>query len=119
MVFGNDNLNVDQHKARFGAEVLTTRTPSLDWVFDELQSRGCQEVILEGGGNLVFQALQSNRLDEMYITICPLVIGGINAPSLADGLGFSAAEMRRLSLIECKQNGHELFLHYRILSNHT
>jgi len=43
-----------------------------------------------------------------------LVVGG-DAPTLADGIGFDRADVRRLQLIASDVEGDEIFLHYRVL----
>jgi riboflavin biosynthesis pyrimidine reductase len=99
-----------------GVEVLTHSDPSPVWALDVLGSRGCQSVLVEGGGDLIFQLLDAGRIDELFVTICPRIIGGVGAPSLADGRGFGAQTIRDLSLVECSQVGDELYAHYRVIS---
>ena len=67
----------------------------------------------------LFQLLAAERLDEMYVTHCPWIIGGVGAPSLCDGAGFDAKSMRRLELLDMHASGSELFLHYRVLHTET
>ncbi|NUZ07846.1 RibD family protein [Piscinibacter koreensis] len=85
----------------------------IGWIVDVLRRRGVERVLVEAGGDLVFQFLAADALDEMHVTLCPLVIGG-RTPSLAGGTGFTFDEMRRLRLLDAKQVGDELFLHYRV-----
>jgi riboflavin-specific deaminase-like protein len=84
------------------------------WILDRLAARGVETLLVEGGGDLVFQFLAADALDEMHVTLCPLVVGG-DAPSLADGTGFDRADLRRLQLVESVVEGDEIFLHYRVL----
>jgi len=114
MVFGPETLESQTHQDRFGAELIHTKEPSIEWVLDVLENRGCQTVIIEGGGDIIFQAIESNRLDEMFITICPTIIGGKSSPSIISGLGFPADKMRKLTLVSSEPIGDEIFLHYRI-----
>jgi len=94
------------------AEILRHPDPSPGWALDVLAARGCTTVLVEGGGDLIFQLLAADQLDELYVTICPRLIGGVGAPSLADGVGFGAAEIRDLQLLDMERSGDELFLHY-------
>ena len=52
-----------------------------------------ERLLVEAGGDLLFQFLAADAIDEMYLTLCPLVVGG-DAPSLADGPGFDLAELQ-------------------------
>jgi 5-amino-6-(5-phosphoribosylamino)uracil reductase len=54
-------------------------------------------------------------VDEIYITICPLVFGGRGAPAMADGLGVkSVEEATKLRIKSLKRVGQELFVVYRV-----
>jgi 5-amino-6-(5-phosphoribosylamino)uracil reductase len=117
-IFGSDEIDRDAHEA-IAARVLTTASPSASWVLDTLGAEGLANVLVEGGGDVLFQLLAANRLDEMYVTHCPWIIGGVGAPSLCDGAGFDADAMRRLELLDMHASGSELFLHYRVLHAET
>ena len=113
-VLGPDGLDVDGHEQRFGARVETTSEPEVQWALARLEALGCRSVLIEGGGDLIFRCLAEGVLDELYLTVCPLIIGGAAAPTPADGRGFDAAELRRLRLLEARHHGDEVFLHYRV-----
>ena len=87
--------------------------PPVWWIVDRLAARGVETLLVEGGGDLVFQFLAADALDEMHVTLCPLVVGG-DAPSLVDGAGFDRADVRRLELVASDVEGDEIFLHYRV-----
>ncbi len=53
-----------------------------------LESRGISQLMVEGGGTLIFSLLAAELVDELSVYIGPLVIGGEDAPTLADGEGF-------------------------------
>jgi riboflavin-specific deaminase-like protein len=87
--------------------------PPVWWIVDRLAARGVETLLVEGGGDLVFQFLAADALDEMHVTLCPIVVGG-DAPTLADGVGFDRDEVRRLELVASEVEGDEIFLHYRV-----
>ena len=117
-VFAADGIDVAAHEA-IAAQVFTTAEPTATWVLDTLASRGHSNILVEGGGDVLYQLLAAERLDEMYVTHCPWIIGGVGAPSLCDGAGFDAGAMRRLELLDMHASGSELFLHYRVLHTET
>jgi riboflavin-specific deaminase-like protein len=82
------------------------------WILERLAARGVESLLVEAGGDLLFQFLAADALDEMHVTLCPIVVGG-DAPSLADGAGFDRDEVRRFRLIASEVEGDEVFLHYR------
>jgi 5-amino-6-(5-phosphoribosylamino)uracil reductase len=81
------------------------------WILGQLARRGVERLLVEAGGDLLFQFIAADALDEMYLTLCPLVVGG-DAPSLADGPGFDFAALRRFHLLAAEPAGDEVFLHY-------
>jgi riboflavin-specific deaminase-like protein len=81
------------------------------WMLEQLAKRGVERLLVEAGGDLLFQFLAADALDEMHVTLCPLLVGG-KAPSLVDGAGFDVASLRRLRLLAAEQEGDELFLRY-------
>lgn len=82
------------------------------WIVERLARRGVERLLLEAGGDLLFQFLAADAIDEMHVTLCPLVVGG-PAPSLADGPGFDRDRVRGLELLSADVEGDEVFLHYR------
>ncbi len=91
-----------------------TENIPIPWILDTLQKRGVETLLVEAGGELLFQFLAADAVDEIYVTLCPLIIGGQHSPSLAAGSGFSSTEMRRLKLISTEIEQDEIFLHYAV-----
>lgn len=113
-VYGPPDLDRAAHERQLGAVVVTAPQPGLGWVLGQLEREGCRAVLIEGGGDMIFAALEDDLLDELYLTICPSVIGGRTAPTPADGPGFSAEELRRLQLLDVRAVGDEVYLHYAV-----
>lgn len=80
----------------------------------DLARRGVQQLLLECGGNLLSQWLAAGLVDDVYFTLCPLVLGGTGAPSLVDGPGFKWADTPRLELRHAHHVGNELFCRYSV-----
>lgn len=88
----------------------------IDWLiaFKKLQELGLNRLGILGGGKLVSALLKQNLIDEIWLTICPLILAGKNSPTPADGEGFLSAVAPRLQLLEVKTVGQEVFLHYQV-----
>jgi 5-amino-6-(5-phosphoribosylamino)uracil reductase len=88
----------------------------LDWVsaMELLSDAGLRRVVIAGGGDLIASLLAVHAIDELWITVCPLLLGGSNAPSPVEGLGFLADVAPRLELLSSEAIAHEVFLHYRL-----
>jgi 2,5-diamino-6-(ribosylamino)-4(3H)-pyrimidinone 5'-phosphate reductase len=84
--------------------------------FDWLQKKWkVKKILCEGGGELNTALIRQNLVDEIYITICPLVFGGRGAPTMADGIGVKdVADATKLRIKTMKRVGQELFVVYRV-----
>ncbi|MDZ8051720.1 MAG: RibD family protein [Aulosira sp. ZfuVER01] len=71
-------------------------------------------LVVLGGGELVASMLELDLIDELWLTVCPLILGGANAPTPVSGEGFLANLAPRLQLLEVHQVEQEVFLHYRL-----
>ena len=114
LVFGGPGLDAEGHRERFGAETRCRQDPDVAWVLDELEAMGCRSVLVEGGGDLIFQVLRTGRLREVYLTVCPKLIGGSRAPTPMDGDGLAVGEIVPLRLLDVLRLDDEVFLHYEV-----
>lgn len=87
----------------------------LEALLGDLGADGHQTVLLEGGGEIVAGFLEADLLDELFVTVCPCLIGGRDAPTPVDGEGWTLSDRRRLELSSMERVGDELFLHYELV----
>jgi 2,5-diamino-6-(ribosylamino)-4(3H)-pyrimidinone 5'-phosphate reductase len=84
------------------------------------QKWNVKRLLCEGGGEVNAALFEAGLVDEIHMTLCPVIFGGRNAPTMADGKGFAKlADAARLSLKSRKRVGDELFLVYRLVKNPT
>ena len=94
----------------FGKSKLNLRA-ALAWLRREWNVK---RLVCEGGGELNDAMFRAGLVDELHLTLCPRIIGGRNAPTIADGTGFQKlARAAQLELHSAKRIGDELFLVYR------
>ncbi|MEG4960106.1 MULTISPECIES: dihydrofolate reductase family protein [unclassified Microcoleus] len=88
----------------------------IDWIdaFQQLETLGIKRLAILGGGKLVASVLAAGLVDELWLTVCPLILGGADAPTPVEGKGFLADLAPKLELLAVKQVGQEVFLHYRL-----
>lgn len=73
-----------------------------------------KRLLCEGGGATNAALFRAGLVDELYLTICPVLFGGRDAPTIADGEGVDQLiEAARLRLVSCEQVGEELYCRYR------
>ncbi|RBI61066.1 2,5-diamino-6-(ribosylamino)-4(3H)-pyrimidinone 5'-phosphate reductase [halophilic archaeon] len=65
---------------------------ALDEAFAALEARGTEQVMVEGGGELIFSLFEAGLVDELRLFVGSVVVGGRDAPTLADGDGFVERE---------------------------
>jgi riboflavin-specific deaminase-like protein len=73
-----------------------------------------KRLLCEGGGEVNGALFQAGLVDELHLTLCPLIFGGRDAPTLADGAGVERlAQASRLRLVSMKRYEAGVFLVYR------
>lgn len=73
-----------------------------------------RRLLCEGGGELNAALFGAGLVDELNLTICPKIIGGRNAPTIAEGrLSPALSEALPFKLHSREQVGDELFLVFR------
>jgi 5-amino-6-(5-phosphoribosylamino)uracil reductase len=89
----------------------------LDWVdaLQQLRQLGLERLVVTGGGEVVASLLEVGGVDELWLTVCPLLLGGKDAPTPVEGLGVLEGIAPRLELLEVKAIAQEVFLHYQVL----
>ncbi|NUB93936.1 2,5-diamino-6-(ribosylamino)-4(3H)-pyrimidinone 5'-phosphate reductase [Haloterrigena sp. SYSU A558-1] len=75
------------------AELVTAGDERVDLLraFAALEEQGLERLMVEGGGELIFSLFEAGLVDELRTFVGPTVIGGRDAPTLADGEGFVEA----------------------------
>ena len=91
--------------------------PNWQSTFSQLQQLGLNKLAILGGGELVASLLAEDLLDELWLTLCPVIFGGKTAPTPVGGTGFCQSQAKQLNLLEVKQVEQEIFLHYQVLKN--
>jgi riboflavin-specific deaminase-like protein len=81
---------------------------ALGWLRDKWKVK---RLLCEGGGELNDALFRAGLVNELHLTVCPKIFGGRNAPTIADGLGFSRlADAARFQLKSSRRIGEEIFL---------
>jgi diaminohydroxyphosphoribosylaminopyrimidine deaminase / 5-amino-6-(5-phosphoribosylamino)uracil reductase len=61
---------------KFAARTLVYKRKSLPWVLNALGKRGVTSVLIEGGGEVLGQALNKRLIDKVQIYLGPMLTGG-------------------------------------------
>ena len=95
-------------------QILPKPHSQIPWALalKQLKQLGIEKLTVLGGGNLVSTFVENHFLDELWLTICPFLVGGENAPSLMAGQGLPLSGAKTLHLNAVKTVDQEVFLHY-------
>lgn len=95
----------------FGDKALDF-TAALRWLRKEWDVK---RLLCEGGGGINGALFQENLVDEIYMTLCPTIFGGRDAPTMADGIGIeSLKNATALKLKSSTRIGDEMYLVYTV-----
>jgi len=85
-------------------------------LFQQLEKMGLKKIIVEGGGEINWSVLKLGLVNELVVTISPVVIGGRDAKTLVEGKGFTnisdGIKMKLSNKII--QNENEIVLFYKL-----
>ena len=97
-----------------GATVISTPGERVDLVvgLTELEAHGVERLMVEGGGELLFSLFEAGLVDELSVFVGSSIIGGRDAPTLADGRGFTD-EFPAMTLDTVERIDDGVLLHYR------
>ncbi len=97
----------------FGARAVNFAR-AFQWLRSEF---AVKRLLCEGGGETNAALMEAGVVDEIHVTVCPLVLRGRRAPTLCDGSGaVSLSHATRLKLKAVKRVNGELFLTYGVLA---
>jgi 5-amino-6-(5-phosphoribosylamino)uracil reductase len=86
----------------------------LGWVLEVLGAQfGVSTIVLEGGGLLVRGFLDARLVDELCLTVCPLVFGSASASSVSGALPEYLRKSVKTSLLSMETVGQEIFTRWK------
>jgi 2,5-diamino-6-(ribosylamino)-4(3H)-pyrimidinone 5'-phosphate reductase len=78
-----------------------------------LWQRGVTRLMVEGGATLNWSLVSQGLVDEIYIYLGNIIIGGVHAPTLVDGTGF-VTDMAKLELLSAEKMDTGILLQWRV-----
>lgn len=84
-------------------------------LLERLHDLGVRRLMVEGGGTLIAALVTAGLVDELFVYVGNIIIGGSTAPTLADGDGLSAdgpfVRLRLASAVPCEEG---VLLHWLV-----
>jgi riboflavin biosynthesis pyrimidine reductase len=78
-----------------------------------LADAGIRTLVVLAGGRLNAALFAADCVDNITLTLCPMVLGGATAPTLADGPCVALQNAKRFRLTEVSSVHDEVFLRYQ------
>ena len=100
-----------------GATVVVAGAERVDLesAFTALEEHGIQKLMVEGGGELIYSLFAAGVVDRLTVFVGSVIIGGRDAPTLADGDGFTDADsFPKLSLTDVDRLDDGVVLGYDV-----
>jgi 2,5-diamino-6-(ribosylamino)-4(3H)-pyrimidinone 5'-phosphate reductase len=101
-----------------GAKVLVIGGKKVNIInlFQNLEKLGFKKVLVEGGGEINWSVLKLGLVDQLIVTIAPMVVGGRDAKTLVEGVGISYIhDAIKMNLVKSSiQDKKEIVLVYRL-----
>lgn len=92
----------------------------LEEVLEILYSKGIKRILVEGGGTVIWEFVHKDLFDEIFVYIGSMIIGGKEAPTMAEGEGANSyEEIIKLKLVNVQRLGDGVLLHYRKFGERT
>lgn len=107
VIFTTSQTSISQieNLRALGVEVFVDESPRVDLnkMMLTLKKIGVDHLMVEGGGTINFELMRLGLVDELTIYIAPMIFGGVNAPTLADGFGLPRGNALEMNLTGVEQ----------------
>lgn len=93
---------------------------NLDDLMIKLSSKGVKTIMLEGGSTLNYSMLMGGLVSEVRVCIAPMIAGGKEAKTLADGVGVvDMKDSVKLKLKKSYMLGEDIIVEYDVLTDNS
>jgi riboflavin-specific deaminase-like protein len=95
------------------ADVVSTGpTIDLHALLNDLERRGVERLMVEGGSHVHTAFLSQGLADEIHVAIAPLVVGDAGAPRFLNPAAYPGGSTRRMRLAEVRTVGDVVLIRY-------
>ena len=106
----NDNVEIIQCKTNSSGHI------DLKSLLKLLYNREIKTLMVEGGGTVIWNFLNQRLVEDIYVYMAPMIIGGIKTPTMAEGEGIkSLDELISLEIVNISRLGPGVLFHYKMI----
>jgi len=111
-----DSERVKELKGKAEVLVCGKNLVDLDSLMQNLYSKGVKKLMLEGGSTLNYSMLIGGFVSEIRVCIAPMIAGGRNSKTLADGDGVDfMKDAVKLKIKKSYKLGEDLIVEYQVI----
>jgi 2,5-diamino-6-(ribosylamino)-4(3H)-pyrimidinone 5'-phosphate reductase len=106
----NDNVEIIHCKTNNSGLI------DLKSLLELLYNRDIKTLMVEGGGTVIWNFLNERLVDDLYIYMAPMIIGGNKTPTMAEGEGINSLdELISLEIVDINRLGPGVLFHYQMI----
>ena len=106
----NDNVEVIQCKTDEKGQI------DLGSLLELLYNLEIKTLMVEGGGTVIWNFLNKRLVDDFYVYMAPIIIGGVKTPTMANGGGIkSIDELISLEIVKVSRLGPGVLFHFKMI----
>jgi 2,5-diamino-6-(ribosylamino)-4(3H)-pyrimidinone 5'-phosphate reductase len=80
----------------------------------KLKNIGINKLMVEGGSTVIWNFIKKGFFEDLFVYTAPILIGGKNTPTMADGSGiFDEKSKIMLKIVSLKKLGEGFLIHYK------
>jgi len=84
-------------------------------LLEMLYERGIKRLIVEGGSNIIWSFIKNKFFDDLFVYIGPMIVGGAQTPSMADGGGIkNIDDLIHLEIKKFSRLGSGILINYKL-----
>jgi 2,5-diamino-6-(ribosylamino)-4(3H)-pyrimidinone 5'-phosphate reductase len=88
----------------------------LEEMLEKLLNYEINKLMVEGGSTIIWNFLKQGFVDDLFVFIGPVIIGGKYTPSMADGEVITRNEdIINLEVVDVNKIGNGILVHYRLI----
>ena len=96
-------------------DVDSEGTIDLIKMLEILHNRNIKKLLVEGGSTVIWNFLKQGLVDDLFVFIGPIIIGGKYTPSMADGEGIESGNPIKLEIVEIKKIEPGILVQYKLV----
>ena len=90
---------------------------ALSYALEILHQKGIQNLLVEGGGTVIWSFISQGLFDELSVYIAPIIVGGKNTPTFIAAKRLIDQKLSSLDLVDVKKMGEGILLRYTPVLN--